>query len=78
MTTGSFYQNYREVTLLVVHCSATRYDRNFPVEALHRCHLARGFASIGYHSISRVMAKCTFVALFIKSGHTRQDGTIKV
>ena len=49
MTTGSFYQNYREVTLLVVHCSATRYDRNFPVEALHRCHLARGFASIGYH-----------------------------
>ncbi len=49
MTTGSFYQNYREVTLLVVHCSATRYDRNFPVEALHRCHLARGFANIGYH-----------------------------
>ncbi len=49
MTAGSFYQNYREVRLLVVHCSATRCDRNFPVEALHRCHLARGFASIGYH-----------------------------
>ena len=49
MTAGSFYQNYREVRLLVVHCSATRCDRNFPVEALHWCHLARGFASIGYH-----------------------------
>ena len=49
MRAGSFYQNYREVRLLVVHCSATRCDRNFPVEALHRCHLARGFASIGYH-----------------------------
>ncbi|MRY79142.1 N-acetylmuramoyl-L-alanine amidase, partial [Parabacteroides distasonis] len=23
-----FYQNYREVSLLVIHCSATRYDRD--------------------------------------------------
>ena len=29
-----FYQNYREIKLLVIHCSATRYDRDFPVEAL--------------------------------------------
>ena len=49
MRAGSFYQNYREVRLLVVHCSATRYDRDFPVDALRRCHLQRGFASIGYH-----------------------------
>ena len=48
MRAGSFYQNYREVKLLVVHCSATRCN-NFSVEALRRCHLARGFASIGYH-----------------------------
>ena len=44
-----FYQNYREVRLLVVHCSATRCDRDFPVEALRAAHLARGFADIGYH-----------------------------
>ena len=44
-----FYQNYREVRLLVIHCSATRYDRDFPVEALRRSHVARGFADIGYH-----------------------------
>ena len=49
MKAGSFYQNYREVTLLVVHCSATRCDRHFSVEALRRSHLARGFADIGYH-----------------------------
>lgn len=49
MTAGSFYQNYREVRLLVVHCSATRCDRDFPVEALRRSHLQRGFAGIGYH-----------------------------
>ena len=44
-----FYQNYREVRLLVIHCSATRYDRDFPVEALRSSHKARGFADIGYH-----------------------------
>ncbi|MCB6378906.1 N-acetylmuramoyl-L-alanine amidase, partial [Parabacteroides distasonis] len=43
-----FYQNYREVRLLVIHCSATRYDRDFPVEALRSSHKARGFADIGY------------------------------
>ena len=42
-----FYQNYREVRLLVIHCSATRYDRDFPVEALRSSHKARGFAEIG-------------------------------
>ena len=49
MRAGNYYQNYREVKLLVVHCSATRCNKNFSVEALRRCHLARGFASIGYH-----------------------------
>ena len=49
MKPGSFYQNYREVRLLVVHCSATRCDRSFGVSDLRRCHLGRGFADIGYH-----------------------------
>lgn len=44
-----FYQNYREVHLLVIHCSATRYDRDYPIEALRADHVARGFADIGYH-----------------------------
>ena len=41
MTAGCFYQNYREVRLLIIHCSATRYDRDFPVEALRASHKAR-------------------------------------
>ena len=45
----SFYQSDREVRLLVIHCSATRCDRAFPVEALRAAHLARGFTDIGYH-----------------------------
>lgn len=34
---SSQYQNYRRIALIVVHCSATRADRSFPVEALRRC-----------------------------------------
>lgn len=33
---SSQYQNYRRIALIVVHCSATRADRSFPVEALRR------------------------------------------
>lgn len=44
------YQNYRRISLIVIHCSATRADRRFPVESLRRCHVQqRGFADIGYH-----------------------------
>jgi len=39
----------RKVDLIVVHCSATRCDQEFTVEALEACHKARGFNGIGYH-----------------------------
>lgn len=39
----------REIKYLVIHCSATRCNAPFPVEALRRCHRARGFRDIGYH-----------------------------
>ena len=42
-------KNQRKIDLIVVHCSATRANQNFPVEALEACHKARGFRSIGYH-----------------------------
>lgn len=41
--------NPRKISLIVLHCSATRCNRNFPVEQLEACHKARGFQSIGYH-----------------------------
>ena len=46
---SSQYQNYRPVRLIVIHCSATRSDRAFPVEAVVASHIERGFATIGYH-----------------------------
>ena len=44
-----YYQNYREVNLLVVHCTATRCNKDFPVSSLRASHKARGFADHGYH-----------------------------
>ena len=34
-------KNQRKIDLIVVHCSATRINQDFPVEALEACHKAR-------------------------------------
>ena len=34
---------------LILHCSATPCERDYPIEQLRRDHLARGFLDIGYH-----------------------------
>ena len=47
--TSSQYQNHRLINLIVLHCSATRCDRNYSLEDCRRDHLTRGFANIGYH-----------------------------
>ena len=39
----------RRIDLIVIHCSATRCDRDFPFEALEACHKARGYKCCGYH-----------------------------
>lgn len=33
----------------MIHCSATRCDRPFPLEMVVASHIERGFATIGYH-----------------------------
>ena len=38
----------RQIDLIVIHCSATREDRPFPVTSLIACHQAR-FGFTGYH-----------------------------
>ena len=38
----------RRIDLIVIHCSATRCDKPFPVTALIRCHRDR-FGFTGYH-----------------------------
>ncbi|MDO4181558.1 MAG: N-acetylmuramoyl-L-alanine amidase [Bacteroidales bacterium] len=37
------------VRFIVIHCSATRSDRDYTVEQLLRDHKARGFRTVGYH-----------------------------
>lgn len=39
----------REINLIVVHCSATRVDRDFTENDLEVCHRHRGFNGAGYH-----------------------------
>lgn len=41
----------RQINKIIVHCAATREDRDFTVEDITRWHKARGFATIGYHYV---------------------------
>ena len=39
----------RKIDLIVIHCSATRADRDFTEEDLEVCRRRRGFNGTGYH-----------------------------
>ena len=39
----------RNVNLIVVHCTASRCDRQLTPESLDRLHRQRGFTACGYH-----------------------------
>ena len=39
----------RSITVIVVHCTATRVDVDFTQKNLLRCHRARGMTCVGYH-----------------------------
>ena len=39
----------REVSMIVVHCTATRVNVDFTQKDLLRCHRAKGMRCIGYH-----------------------------
>ena len=39
----------RSITLIVVHCTATRVDQDFTERDLVRCHLNSGMEAVGYH-----------------------------
>ena len=42
-------KNHRNISLIVLHCSATRVTQSFTIEQLEACHKARGYSSVGYH-----------------------------
>ena len=39
----------RQINLLVIHCSATKENQSFTLQALEISHRKRGFNGIGYH-----------------------------
>ena len=39
----------RQINLLIIHCSATKENHPFTIEALETSHRERGFNGIGYH-----------------------------
>ena len=39
----------RTISLIVIHCTATRVDMDFTQKDLLRCHKARGMKTVGYH-----------------------------
>ena len=46
---GHLMNGADSVRFIVIHCSATRCDQDYPVEHMLRDHKARGFRTIGYH-----------------------------
>lgn len=46
---GTMMPSADSVRYLILHCSATRYNRDYTVEHLLRDHKARGFRTVGYH-----------------------------
>ncbi|NDW12626.1 N-acetylmuramoyl-L-alanine amidase [Bacteroides sp. 214] len=47
----------RKINLIVLHCSATREDKDFTEQDLEQCHLQRGFKTTGYHFYIRKNGK---------------------
>ena len=41
----------RNITKIIVHCSATPEGKNFTVKQIDACHRQRGFNGIGYHFV---------------------------
>ena len=46
---GEMMDSPLSVRFLVIHCSATRADRNYTDTQLMRDHKKRGFRTVGYH-----------------------------
>ena len=45
----SIFMSPDSVSYLIIHCSATREDRDYTPEQLKHDHLQRGFIDVGYH-----------------------------
>ena len=46
---NSQFMSPQSVRFIIIHCSATRCDRDYTPEQLKHDHLLRGFIDVGYH-----------------------------
>lgn len=44
----------REIRCIVLHCTATEYDKDFDVSDVRKWHLKRGFRDVGYHYLVKL------------------------
>lgn len=43
--------NQRNITEIIVHCTATPEGKDYSIQSIRECHLSRGFSDIGYHYV---------------------------
>ena len=69
----------RAINLIVVHCSATREDRDFTEQDLDAAHRARGFQGAGYHFYIRKDGRIVNTrAVELPGAHARGHNTASI
>ena len=69
---GKMMDSPQSVRFLVIHCSATKCNRNYTEKQLLRDHKARGFRTVGYHFYCRKDGSLTqFRKLLEVGAHAR-------
>ena len=48
------YSNSRAMSTIVIHCSATKENKDYSVEDIKKWHLQRGFNDVGYHFVIKL------------------------
>jgi hypothetical protein len=48
------YSNSRAMDTIVIHCSATKENKDYTIEDIKKWHLQRGFKDVGYHFVIRI------------------------
>lgn len=48
------YSNSRTMDTIVIHCSATKEDKDYSIEDIKKWHLQRGFKDVGYHFVIKL------------------------
>lgn len=48
------YANSRAMDTIVIHCSATKENKDYSVEDIKKWHIQRGFNDVGYHFVIKL------------------------